>query len=311
MVFVTTFLEILREYNPDQEIIYPSNYYSDMRKKLIVAFECLGLYDLEIFKSNNGKDYDFLETNKEYIFYLLDIETSPLFKNIKGKKMTMEDYVSLVPEVENLFVFIKPYVKDDEEYNRIVSEISLNTRYPIIKRFAETQSVYYSLHNYYESIVKGNGLVTTFSDWLFLTENDQVKLFDELIVATKKWIKLVEKFCEFRSDEVMEAINNATIDDVCTYALVDEEISEEYCEKYKELFPLHTKKARSIRSAMLKVKAQRDESNKLKLDLAKKYCDAHNIDFQTYLTEKEKAETPDFEPVSTEEAFKTISNEIK
>ena len=42
-----------------------------------------------------------------------------------------------------------------------------------------------------------------------------------------------------------------------------------------------------------------------------KYCDAHNIDFQTYLTEKEKAEAPDFEPVSTEEAFKTISNEIK
>ena len=52
------FLEILREYNPHQEITYLSNYYSDMRKKLIVAFECLGLYDLEIFKSENGKDYE-------------------------------------------------------------------------------------------------------------------------------------------------------------------------------------------------------------------------------------------------------------
>ena len=236
--------------------------------------------------------------------------SNPKMEKIMNR-MSMDDYVNLATEVEKLFVFIKSYTKNDEEYNKLISEISLNTRYPIIKRFSETQRVYYSLRDYYESIVKGDGVITTFSDWMFLTNDDQIKLFDELITATKKWVELVERLCEFRTDEVMEAIDNATIDDVLTYALVDEEISEEYCKKYKELFPQHTKKARSIRSAISKQKAHIDASNELKLDLAKQYCDAHNINFEEYLTQKEKAETPDFEPVSTEEALKAITNEIK
>ena len=94
------FKEILKEYDQSRKVLYAEDYYNDSRKKLQVAFECLGLYDLTIFKATNGKDYSFLDEKKEYIFHLLEMETSPLFRNIKGGKMTMENYVELVDEVE-------------------------------------------------------------------------------------------------------------------------------------------------------------------------------------------------------------------
>lgn len=303
-------LEILRECDPNIEITHESNNYGDMRKKLVVAFECLGLYNLDIFKSESGKDYDFLESSKEYIVYLMnDDETRDLFRHIKSDRMSVDDYAKLAHEIDKLFVFIKPYMKTDEEYKRIISEISLNTRYPIIKRFAENQHIYHSFRIYYESLVKGDGYATTFSDWLFLTMDDQIELFDELTTAIRKCVELVEGLCELRADEVMKGIDNISVNDVLTYALVNEKIAEEFCEKYEELFPGNEIKARSIRSAISKEKTRLKASNKLKLDLAKQWCDEHDIDFQQYLSEQEKIEEMEPEQVSTEEAFKAITNE--
>ena len=302
-------LEILRECDPAIEMAYNSNNYRDMRKKLIVAFECLGLYNLDVFKSESGTDYDFMESSKEYIVYLMnDDEIRDLFRHIKSDRMSMEDYARLAHEIDKLFVFIKPYMKTDEEYKRIISEISLNTRYPIIKRFAENQHIYHSFRIYYESLVKGDGYATTFSDWLFLTMDDQIELFDELTTATRKCVEMVEKRCEFRADEVMEGIDNISVDDVLTYALVNEKITEEFCEKYEKLFPENERKARSIRSAISKEKTRLKASNKLKLDLAKQCCDEYNIDFQQYLSEQKKIEEMEPEQVSTEEAIKAITN---
>ena len=305
-----TFLDILKEYDKEHEIIYPSDYYNDMRKKLLVAFECLGLFDLTIFKAENGKDYDFFETSKEYIFHLLKSETSPLFRNIKGNKMTMDDYISLASEVEQLFDFIKPYTKDEEEYKEIIYEISSNVRYPILKRFASIQNTYYSLLTYYESIIKDTGEVTEIDNWCYLTADDKVKLFDELITATKKWVNLVEKIGEYRADEVSEAIENASVENIATYVLVENAIAEEYCKAYKARPQPDFSKSRSGKALVSKIKSREDEVYNLKLDLAKKYCDTHNIDFQQYLNEKEFAEAPDFTPSSTESVFETIQNYI-
>lgn len=305
-----TFLDILKEYDKEREIIYPSDYYNDMRKKLLVAFECLGLFDLTIFKAGNGKDYDFFETSKEYIFHLLKSETSPLFRNIKGNKMTMGDYIALVSEVEQLFDFIKPYTKNENEYKKIISEISSNVRYPLLKRFASIQNTYYSLLTYYESIIKDTGEVTEIDNWCYLTADDKVKLFDELIIATKKWVDLVEKIGEYRADEVSEAIENASIENIDTYVLVENAIAEEYCKAYKDRPQPNFPKSRSIKAMVSKIKSREDEAYSLKLDLAKKYCDKHNIDFQVYLSEKELAETPDFTPSSTKSAFESMQNDI-
>lgn len=305
-----TFLNILKEYELTIKIEYADNYYSDMRKKLLVAFECLGLYDLSIFKAENGKDYNFLSSDKEYIFHLLRSETSPLFRNIKGNKMTTNDYISLVSEVERLFDFIKPYSKNEDEYNKIISEISTNVRYPILKRFASIQNSCYSLLAYYESILKDSGEVTEIDNWCYLTADDKVRLFDELITATKKWVNLVERIGEFRADEVLEAIENTSIENISTYVLVENAIAEEYCRAYKERPQANFAKARSVRSMVAKIKSREDEACNLKLDLAKKYCEEHNIDFQQYLSEKEIAETPDFTPVSSDSVFDKVLNDL-
>lgn len=303
-----TFLEILQEYEPGIKVEYASNYYNDMRKKLLVAFECVGLYSLEIFKADNGKDYSFLESSKAYLFHLLDMETSSLFRNIKGCKMTMDDYVVLSTEVEQLLEFIKPYTKNENEYKRIVSEIFSNVRYPIIKRYADFQNTYYSFSAYCESLIKNDGVVTGISNWECLTEDDKVKLLDELITYTKKWVNLVEKFGEYRADEAMTAIYNIPIDDIQISTIVDDAIRDEYCKIYYERFPTTIKKSRSIKATYAKVDAQNDEAYKLKLSLAKKYCDEHNIDFKKYLSEQEMQ--PDPGPVSTEKAFEDILKEM-
>ena len=229
-----TLVDILKEYDKTR-IEYAENGYGDTRKKLLVAFECLGLYDLEIFKSENGKDYCFVESGKEYIFYLLDRETSPLFRNIKGNKMTMDNYVELTEEVERLFEFVKIHTRSEEEYKRVVSEISSNVNYPIIKRHAKFQTTDYIFSTYYESMVRNDGMVTQISNWEYLTADDKAKLMDELIIATRKWVNLVERLGEYRADEEMEDIDNISIADIKLLAFVDDAISEEYCKKYYEM----------------------------------------------------------------------------
>lgn len=306
-----TLIDILREYEPTIEIKYGTNLYSDMRKKLLSAFECVGLYDMSIFKSENGKDYDFLEENKEYVFYLLRNETSPLFKKIKGNKMAIEDYIALAEEVEKLFEFIKPYTKNEEEYNKIVADISSNVRYPILRQAASMQNIYYNFNIYYESLIKGDDELAEIDYFGGLTPEDKVMLFDELMTATKRWVQLAHRLKEYREDEVNDAIDNVDLEKVKTYCMVENVISEQvYNATQGILEKAPSTKSRSLRAEVEKEKNLEAEVCKIRYDIAKKHCDKHNIDFDKYLAEKGWLDNNWPDPSSSKVAFEEILDEI-
>lgn len=307
-----TFMDILKEYEPMIEVKYATSHYNDMRKKLVSAFECVGLYDLSIFKSENGKDYDFLAESKEYIFHLLRIETSPLFRKIKGRKMAVEDYIALAEEVEELFEFIKPYTKNEDEYLKIVADISSNVRYPILRQAASMQNIYYNFNVYYESLIKGDDELAGIDYWGWLTPEDKVTLFGELMKATKEWVQLAQRLKEYREDEAIDAIDNVELKKVETYCRVENGIGDQVCNALEEILEKDTTttKPRSLKAEVEKDKKLEAEVFKIRYDIAKRYCEKHNLDLDKYLAEKEWLDNNRPEPASTQVALNEILDEI-
>lgn len=304
-----TLYDIIMEYNRKKDDGWNQgneNYYADMRKKLLRAFECLGLYDLSFLKSENNKDYDFFDSDKGYIFYLFDKEGSKLYKTIRNNAMTNEDYLMFVEEIEALFRFIKPHVSSDEEYQDIVNEISSNTRYPLLKRYYNTRGQFEDFVHYYNSIVSDNGALTGLENWLYLTQDDKLKLFDELMSSTNKWIELVKAVGECRAEESWNGFDELTTDDIDTYCFVENAIADEYLSRLKNIPVKVITKSRNFKSKIKKIDKQDSEACKLKMEIAKKYCEEHNIDFYKYLDEKVIAETYEQNKVSTDELFKQI-----
>lgn len=309
-----TLRDIIAKYDCDRNDNYhlgDENYYADMRKKLLRAFECLGLYDLSFLKAENNKDFCFLDSDKGYIFHLFDKESSSLYKNIRNGTMKDEDYLVFVEEIEALFTFVKPHTLGDEEYQSIVNEISSNTRYPLLKRYYNTHKQYDDFLYYYNSIISDNGVLTGFENWMYLTQDDKLRLFDELIISTNKWVDLVKTVGEYRSEEAWDGFDELTTDDIETYCFVENAISDEYISQLKDMPVKESAKSRSFKSKIKKLDKQDLEACKLKLEIAKKYCAEHNVDFQKYLDEKAIAESYKQDLISTEQLFEQIEHDLK
>lgn len=92
-----------------------NSHYSDMQKKLKKAFECVGISDLSWLKDANGKNYEFKDGEDEYIIHLIEMDTSPLFKEIRNKGLKHTDWYTSGS---------KEYYEDDDFYVEYLSEIS-------------------------------------------------------------------------------------------------------------------------------------------------------------------------------------------
>ena len=174
-----------------------------LRKKLISACNCLGLDNLSFLKNESGK-YEF-EANvfqKNYIMLLLDKEQSALFKKIrKGEKLDHSDYLNYIEELQNLFYFVKAYVKD-EEFLTLKENIIKKIRYPILRKYYEERYFLDLFKTYMKILV----LDRTDEDdqticWEYLYESDKIRLFEEIMQNIKKSIALFENVAEERFNE--------------------------------------------------------------------------------------------------------------
>lgn len=284
-----TLKKIVEEYDKYRNNSYhkdDDNYYRDCLKKLKQAFECIGLTDMSLIKDPNSRSYNILEKDKEYIFYLLDSETSKFFKNIKNGDMTNEDYIQSAKEADKLFEFLKSYVPE-EQYNSIITEISSRIDYPLTKRYLETEYEYNNFVSYYNSLIRNEGILTNIPYWEYLENTDKALLYDELIKATKNWVSLVNAVGEYRHDEIIDSIDNINTDEIQIYCIVEQEIEQECIKAYEKLPPEPIRKdSRSFKSYKTEYEKYDSDVANIKEKIAKNYCRKHNIDYRIYLKEK-------------------------
>lgn len=293
-----------------------NSHYSDMQKKLKKAFECVGISDLSWLKDANGKNYEFKDGEDEYIIHLIEMDTSPLFKEIRNKGLKHTDWYTSGS---------KEYYKDDDFYEEYLSEISRLCKFIVdhvgkeraesicmnihgitsISRLIKYAEIRYNRFDLYEclcSLVQGRG-EANFRMALSLTEGDREYLLDELLESVNRWRKLLEDILEYREDEFVEA------------AYSDENMRNNvYFEVNMGIAPLMDEKCKNIRVAQPRNFASRDKKQKeieqkieeIKLELAKEYCEKYNFDFEKYLEQKKIVESMKTPRVSTEEMLEEI-----
>ncbi len=295
------------------------NQYADTRKKLLRAFEILGILDSSVFKDDND-NYNFPEENVQFLFDLLDDETSPLFKRIRKGEMLETDYIEYADKIENLLLFLQSFL-DEEKYNLAYNQICKHTRFPLLKSYRDNLIYLKSTYNYvqclmFDKMSDGDGSENEqieihskkYIDIIDLTENDKIALFKELVKVLREWKELVDSFQEYRSDEWTEHSDKETTKNpppiTLLYDVLDAAIHEEYKSKATLFAPVS--KARNY-NAQERIFDRVDKENRnLKLSLIKKYCQEHNLDFNKY-KKQEKAFDDYWESILRE--FKQISSE--
>ena len=306
------------------------NQYADMRKKMLRAFEILGILDPSVFKDNND-DYNFPEENVQFLFDLLDNETSPLFKRIRKGEMLETDYIEYADKIEDMLLFLKSFL-DEEKYNLAYKQICENTRFPLLKLYQEKLIYFKNIYDYVQCIIfdKQNrmsdedesededGQIEIHSNKYIdigdLTGNDKIALFEELVKSLREWKKLVDNFQQYRVDEWNEHADKETTKNpppiTLLFDVVDVAIHEEYKSKATLFVPIS--KARNY-NAQERIFDRVDKANRnLKLHLSKKYCQEHGLDFIKY-KKQEKAHydywesvSRKFKPIPTEEVLEEL-----
>ena len=305
-----------------------SNQYADMRKKMLRAFEILGILDPSVFKDNND-DYNFPEENVQFLFDLLDNETSPLFKRIRKGEMLETDYIEYADRVEKLLSFLKLFL-DEEKYNLAYNQICEHTRFPLLKIYREKLIHLKNIYDYVQCIIfdKQNRISNedgyedgelelhsnNYIDISDLTGNDKKALFEELVTMLIGWKELVDAFQEYRHDEKIEHLEKETTKNLPPITLLLHEVNEAVLPEYESEATLlvSTSKARSY-NAQERIFDRADKKNrKLKLSLVKKYCQDNDLDFNKYKKQKKalndylESISRKFKPIPTEEALKEL-----
>ena len=144
--------------------------------------------------------------------------------------------------------------------------------------------------------------------WQRLTDSDKVRLYDELISLTQKWMKLVKRVGEYRDDEVNEAISE--LEDCEIYARVSELMLKEFSMKLKAIPEPDTENSRNHQAAVNKHRKYQSQVNALELRLAQKYCEEHNIDYKKYLEQRDKVWNVDPKWIPTDLVIDEIKQEL-
>lgn len=304
------------------------NQYADTRKKLLRAFEILGILDPSVFKDNND-DYNFPEENVQFLFDLLDDETSPLFKRIRKGKMLETDYIEYADKIENLLLFLKSFL-DEAQYNLAYNQICEHTRFPYLKLYRDKLICFKNIYDYVQCIMldKQNRISdedgdedeqieihsNKYIDISDLTGDDKIALFKKLVTVLSEWKELVDGFQEYRHDEKIEHLEKETTKKPPPITLLFHKVNEAVLEDYKSKATLIVpiSKARNYNAQERIFDRVYKENRNIKLSLIKKYCQEHDLDFNKYKKQKKayndylESISREFKPIPTEEALEEL-----
>ena len=287
------------------------NQYADTRKKLLRAFEILGILDPSVFKDNND-DYNFPEENVQFLFDLLDDETSPLFKRIRKGKMLETDYIEYADKIENLLLFLKSHLLY------------------YLMRHQDKLICFKNIYDYVQCIMldKQNRISdedgdedeqieihsNKYIDISDLTGDDKIALFKKLVTVLSEWKELVDGFQEYRHDEKIEHLEKETTKKPPPITLLFHKVNEAVLEDYKSKATLIVpiSKARNYNAQERIFDRVYKENRNIKLSLIKKYCQEHDLDFNKYKKQKKayndylESISREFKPIPTEEALEEL-----
>ena len=300
-----TLKEIILKYDEDKHSGYhkdSEDYYNDTRKKLQRAFQCLGVYDMSIFKDSSG-EYCFKEENVPYLFDLIDKEQHPLFKKIRNKEITENDISDFVDEIEDLFCFLKE-CNLSKNYKDVICEIASNVNYPVLCRFVKNEMSYNTLLQCYRILLFDKDWLGKISGWEYLLKSDKIMLLDELEKATQKWLRLAIEIANHRETEHLKNLFQSDLSKLNLYSLVEASITDEV----KPLIEKETadskkyKKPRNLSAEYNRMKKTAQKFEEQKLIIVKQFCQENNLDFERYLQEKKAIDTElDYPKITTQE----------
>lgn len=262
-----TLKEIFYEYDKEKNNLYHCQnndtdarkyFFYDMKKKLERAFFCLGLTDLRVLKKENGEYDSFDESEKEYILHLLDMETSPLFKNLKKGEagevyLKKDNYKEYIKEIEMLREFIMNRAKNEDQFLEIIEGVYSKTQYPRLKFYYDEIRPFEE--NCLRSFVsKVDSPSIAYWDELYVDE--QLFLLKKFLNLIKKWEEIVSEITEKRHDEIQEGIEK--LPELETYSLVNVLETEKKLRREKELKNVEEKK-KTLKRALEKRKLSKEE----------------------------------------------------
>lgn len=308
-----TLNELIRAYDEKNGRI-PSeknepDHYSDFGKKLKRAFEALGVYNVDWLKSKNGKDYVFFEDDRDFIFELIDMESSSLFKKIRSDELNLEDYTDYVDILDKLVLFMHKHLTEPEAFNPVYEEFASVTRYPLLRRIRDTHNARESITDILNCFLTDNGMMP---DWLYLTVDDKVALYDELLAVTKQWMQLAERVAEARADESFEFPDELLVEDTKLYSIVEDGISEAYIKAVSEKSTPNKPKPRNLKRQIALMQEEEASRIALKLQIAKEFCEKHELSYEEYLKQKAIVDAPNLtgELQSTEQLITQIKQDL-
>lgn len=275
--------------------------YRETRKKLLRAFECLGCFEAEWLKSENGKDYDFLEEDCDYIIELIEKETSPLFKKVKYKKLDKADYIEYVVEVERFVQFAKKYLTEDNEIE-VVGKIYAETRFLTLTKYISLKEKINCFERRLDKLMEEE-----YSDSLYLTLSDEAALLDEM---GKNWSLMIERLGEHRSDEAWEHFEQSAPETDSIYEFALQSINERFlqeCESVWEDTP-----SKSISDERNKLRRLQEKDKARWMQIATDVCEERNLDLKVLLeiTNKVEQAPTNLQRIDTGKAIENLRKTI-